>query len=81
VREPPEVLPEAFGHEALHQLARYERLGFLRAGPRLDRAAPAGEVDSMGLLGLFCLWILNYSRRVGNVFSFRFHTYTTGIPH
>ena len=40
--------------------------------PRPDRAAPVAAVDSRGVPGLFCLWILNYLRRVGNVFSFRF---------
>ena len=43
-----------------------------RARIHPDRAAPGGEVDSVGVPGRFCLWILNYLRCVGNVFSFRF---------
>jgi hypothetical protein len=37
--------------------------------PRPDKAAPAGPVDSMGVPGLFCLWIPKYWGRVWSVFS------------
>jgi hypothetical protein len=46
--------------------------GFPLARHRLDSEAPTGGVDSAGVPGQFCLWILNCSRFVWNVFSFRF---------
>ncbi|WP_348261926.1 hypothetical protein P8935_19245 [Telmatobacter sp. DSM 110680] len=72
VHEPPEVLPEAFEHGSQERLRAYALTASLLAMSRPDKAAPAGAVDSMGVPGLFCLWILNYLRYVGNVFSFRF---------
>jgi len=72
VREPPEVLLLAAEYAFPWLLPADARCGFRRAAIRLDRAAPAGAVDSMGVPGRFCLWILNYLRYVGNVFSFRF---------
>jgi hypothetical protein len=71
-REPPEVLPQAAEHAFPWRLPADAQCGFPRATSRLDRVAPAGAVDSMGVPGQSCLWILNYSRYVGNVFSFRF---------
>lgn len=71
-REPLEALPEAFEHESQQPQPADARIGFLRVKPHPDTAAPEGAVDSMGVPGLFCLWILNCLRCVGNVFSFRF---------
>ena len=55
-------------------------LGSLRAKSPRDRAGPAGGVDSAGVPGRFCLWILNYLGCCdGSVFSFRFlHLYLSG---
>jgi hypothetical protein len=70
-REHLEVLLQAAEYAfPLQQLADAQR-GFRRAMNRLDRMAPAGVADSMAVPGRFCLWILNYLRYVGNVFSFR----------
>jgi hypothetical protein len=71
-RGPPEALPQAVEYEIREPQPAAALFDFLRVKPRLDKAAPAGAVDSMGVPGLFCLWILNYLRCVGNVFSFRF---------
>jgi hypothetical protein len=71
-RAHPKALPEAVEHEVREPQLEAAPFDVLRVKPRLDREAPAGAVDSMGVPGLFCLWILNYSRCVGNVFSFRF---------
>ena len=72
MHEPPKVLPEAEEHEIREPPLEAAQPDSLRAKPRLDRAAPADAVDSMGVPGLFCPWILNYLLCVGNVFSFRF---------
>jgi len=40
-----------------------------RAARHLDRAEPAEPVDSMGVPGRFCPWILKYLVRVWSVFS------------
>ena len=72
MHEPPKVLPEAEEHEIRALPLEAAQPDSLRVKPRLDKAAPAGAVDSMGVPGLFCLWILNYLLCVWNVFSFRF---------